>query len=189
MKKIILIISCLLILLTGCTAKDNGDSVENSAPAATYIGEGQMTVLRHLISSNAFLVEEVFVESHLPTETGKDITNENGTFAPVVSEKIKSYNELVQIVKSTYSAESAAKILADFNCYTDIDGKLYFNTKAPASDAKNYDWSNPEIEAVSVADGTYTLKVTVKTEKGFEHDFDVIAKNVDGNIRLENIYY
>lgn len=188
MKKIILILTCLLILLTGCTAKNHSGSTDN-ALNENYIGEGQMTVLRYLISSNAFLVEEVFIEKRLPAETGKDITNENGVFAPVVSEKIKTYDELVQVIKSTYTAETADKILSEFNYYKDIDGKLYLNTKASVSQAENYDWSNPEIEVISVADGTYTLEVTVKKENGFNHKLNIIAKDVDGNIRLENIYY
>ncbi len=188
MKKIVLILACFLILLTGCAQKNYSGSTDNALDE-NYIGEGQMTVLRHLISSNAFFVEEVFIENRLPSETGKDTTNESGVFAPVVSEKINSYDELVQIIKSTYTAETAEKILADFNYYTDIDGKLHINKQIPASEAENYDWSNPEIEVISVADGTYTFDVTVKKENGLNHSFTMIAKDVDGNIRLENIYY
>ena len=182
MKKIIAAAICIALLLTGCSFKPD-------ALDANYVGEGQMTVLRYLIKSNGFLVEDVFVESHLPTESGKDITNENGTFSPVVSDQIGTYADLVTAVESTYTKETAEKILSQSDRYAEIDGKLYFNTKYAESDAEDYDWDKTDIKVISVADGTYELEVSVKKVHGLNQKFTVKAVTVDGDIRLEDMFY
>lgn len=182
MKKIIAAAICITLLLTGCSFKPD-------ALDANYVGEGQMTVLRYLIKSNGFLVEDVFVENHLPTESGKDITNENGTFSPVVSEEIGTYTDLVTAVESTYTKEAAEKILSQSDRYAEIDGKLYFNTKYAESDAEDYDWNETDIKVISVTDSTYELEVSVKKARGLKQKFTVKAVTVDGDIRLEDMFY
>ena len=191
MKRIILILGCILLLFAGCK---NSNSVEETttkkdALAPNYIGEGQMTVLRSLINSNALFVEEVFVEDFLPIEEAKEISDKSGSFAPVSSSKFATYESFVLSLNSTYTEETVKNILAEFDMYKDIYGKLYLNTKASGVKAKDYDWSNPQIEVITVSDGAYELEVTVKTEKGKDHTFEIKAVTVDGNIRLENIYY
>lgn len=183
MKRIIAAIICVMFLLGGCAPKAP-DVLD-----ANYVGEGQMTVLRYLIKSNAFVVEEIFIESGLPTESGKDITNENGTYSPVVSDTVGSYAELKEILESVYTKETADKILNESDRYAEIDGKLYFNTKYAETQAEDYDWSEPEIKVISVNDGTYELEVTIKKSNGFSHKLTVKAVTVDGDIRLENMYY
>lgn len=191
MKRFALIFACILFLFAGCS--DSGGDAEKTSKkdvfATNYVGEGQMTVLRSLINSNALFVEEVFVEEFLPADTNKAISDKNGTYAPVSSDKFDSYEKFIQSVNSTYTDEAAKKILAEFDMYKDIYGELYLNTKSSKVKAKNYDWSSPVIEVVTVSEGTYELEVTVKTEKGKDHTFEVKAVTVDGNIRLENIYY
>lgn len=182
MKRIFAAVICIMLLLSGCAPK------APDALDANYVGEGQMTVLRYLINSNAFIVEDIFIENSLPTE-GKEITNENGTFAPVVSDSVGSYAELKSILESTYTKEAADKILNESDRYTEIDGKLYFNTKYADSQAEDYDWSEPEIEVISVADGTYELEVTIKKANGFKQTLTVKAVTVNGDIRLDNMYY
>lgn len=183
MKRIVAAIICVLFLFGGCTAK-TPDALDSN-----YVGEGQMTVLRYLINSNAFIVEDIFIENHLPTESGKDITNEKGTFAPVASGSVSSYAELKEILESTYTKEAADKILNESDRYAEIDGKLYFNTKYANSQADDYDWSEPEIKIISVADGTYEFELTIKKSNNFKHKLTVKAITVDGNIRLDNMYY
>ena len=183
MKRIIAAIICVMLLFGGCSAK---------APEVTdanYVGEGQMTVLRYLISSNAFIVEDIFIENTLESDSDNIITNENGTFAPVKSEKANSYAELKAILDSTYTKEAAEKILSEHNIYTDINGKLYVNTNSSNEKADDYDWSDPEIKVISVSDGTYELEVTIKKVGGFKHKLSVKAVTVDGNIRLNDMYY
>ena len=190
MKRFVLIFTCILFLFAGCSDSGNTDSAtKKDALAPNYVGEGQMTVLRSLINSNALFVEEVFVEEFLPADTDKAISDKSGTFAPVSSDIFDSYEDFVQSLNATYTEKAAKSILEKFDMYKDIYGELYLNTKSSAVKAKNYDWSTPEIEVITVSDGTYELEVTVKTEKGKEHTFEVKAVTVDGNIRLENIYY
>lgn len=182
MKKTFAVAMCIMLLLTGCSFKPD-------ALDANYVGEGQMTVLRYLIKSNGFLVEDVFVKNHLPTESGKDITNENGIFSPVVSGEISTYEDLVIAVESTYTKEASQKILSEFDKYTEIDGKLYFNTEYTESDTEDYDWNATDIKVISVADGTYELEVSVKKVHGLKQKFTVKAVTVDGDIRLEDMFY
>jgi len=188
MKRVILIISCILLLFAGCNNSSGKDATKDVF-ATNYVGEGQLTVLRSLINSNALFVEEIFVEDFLDAETDKAITDESGTFAPVESGIFNTYEEFKQSVYETYTEEAAKNILAEFDMYRDIYGKLYINTKAKKINAKDYDWSNPEIKVNSAADGTYNMQITIKTEKGKDHTFEAKAITVDGNIRLENIYY
>ncbi len=183
MKRVIAAVICVILLLGGCAA-EKPDVFDTN-----YVGEGQMTVLRYLINSNAFIVEDIFVENHLPVNADNSITNENGTFAPVESEKAGTYAELRAILESTYTKDAADKILNENNIYTEIDGKLYLNTSHAHTDADDYDWTDPEIEVISVSDGTYELGVTIKKPNGFKHKITVKAVTVDGDIRLDNMYY
>lgn len=190
MKRIILIFTCILFLFAGCSGSgDNTDTTSRDVFATNYVGEGQLTVLRSLIYSNALFVEEVFVEDFLPADTDKAVSDKSGTFAPVVSDKFDSYEDFVKSLHATYTDEAAEKILTEFDMYKDIYGKLYINTKAKKTSAENYDWNNPVIKVNSAADGTYNIEITVKTEKGSDYSFEAKAVTVDGNIRLENIYY
>ncbi|MBQ7122527.1 MAG: hypothetical protein IJO03_09730 [Clostridia bacterium] len=190
MKRFVLIFACILFLFAGCSDSGNTDSTsKKDALAPNYVAEGQMTVLRSLINSNALFVEEVFVEEFLPVDADKSISDKSGTFAPVSSDIFDSYEDFVQSLNATYTDEAAKSILEEFDMYKDIYGQLYLNTKSSAVKAKNYDWSTPEIEVITAAEGTYELEVTVKTEKGKDHTFEIKAVTVDGNIRLENIYY
>lgn len=185
MKKIFLTIFCLVLFLAGCSPKE----VKPDVFADNFVPEGQMTVIRYLISSNAYLVENVFIESRLPFDAEKSTTTAEGTFAPVVSDKYETYDEFYDELQATYTSEAADRILAEYGIYTEVDGKLCIDTAYTAKKADDLDWSNPEIEVKSVSDGTYALKVTVKTESGRNRNLNVTAVTVDGNIRLEDIYY
>lgn len=191
MKRFVLVFLSILFLFAGC-AGNGGNSKETTKAdlfSPNYVNEGQKTALITLINTNAMFVEEVFVENFLPADEARAISDESGTFAPVDSEIFKTYEDLSKAVYETYTDEAAKKILSEFNMYKDIYNVLYINTKAPSVKAKNYDWSNPEIEITSVSEGAYEFNITVKTEKGKDFVFEAKAATVDGNIRLENIYY
>lgn len=191
MKRFILVFLSILFLFSGC-AGDGGNGKETTKVdvfSPNYVSDGQLTALRTLIGSNAMFVEDVFVESFLPFEESKTISDESGSYAPVNSELFKTYEELSQAIGETYTEEAAKNILAEFDMYRDIYNVLYINTNASPVKAKNYDWTNPGIEIVAVFEGTYEFNVTVKTEKGKDFVFEAKAVTVDGNIRLENIYY
>ncbi len=188
MKKIIPLILLILIVFAGCSDSGNKENptVKDSA-IENYIGEGTKTALRVLVKSNAFLVEEVFVKNHLPVDADKFLTNENGTFAPVISDKVHSYDDLKKTVYSTYSKEIADKLLGEKR-YVEIDGKLYFDMKFDKDSGYTTDWTDFETEITSNGEDKYSIEIIVKNEKGRKKTINASAVTIDGSIRLENIY-
>lgn len=188
MKKILPLLLCILLVFAGCSDKTDTDSVTiKDSVVEEYVGEGTKTVLRALVKSNAFLVEEVFVKNHLPVDAEKTVTNENGTFAPVVSDKIHSYEDLKNTVYSTYTNEVADKLLSEKR-YVEIDGKLYFDMKFDKKSDYTTDWTDFEAEFTSSGEDTYSIEITAKNEKGRKTVINAVAITVDGSIRLDNIY-
>ncbi len=167
----------ILFLFSACSGSSGIDD------AASFVGEGEMTLIRMLVNSNAYLVEEVFVANHLPVDSDKAIETAEGTFAPVVSDKFRTYEDLEKTVYSTYTEEAGQKLLGENAKYAEIDGKLYFNMKYDKASDYSVDWSEPEISAKLSEDGKYIIKVKVDGEK-----FEFSAVNLNGNIRLESIY-
>ncbi len=188
MKKILPLLLCILFVFAGCSDKTDTDSVTiKDSVVEEYVGEGTKTVLRALVKSNAFLVEEVFVKNHLPVDAEKAVTNENGTFAPVVSDKIHSYEDLKNTVYSTYTNEAADKLLNEKR-YVEIDGKFYFDMKFDEKSDYTTDWTDFEAEFTSSGEDTYSIEITAKNEKGRKTVINAAAVTVDGSIRLDNIY-
>ncbi len=184
MKKILLLLFCVVFAFSGCssTNKPLDDSdIQN------YIGEGTKTAINILIDSNAFLVENVFVNNHLPVDSSASIKNENGSFAPVVSEEIKTYADLESMVKATYTAETAQKLL-DEKKYVEIDGKLYFDMKFDAETEGGNDWSDYKTEISNGENESYAIAITVRNAKHKKIVINAVASNNNGSLRLENIY-
>lgn len=188
MKKVLLLILCFLFVFAGCSDKKDTESptIKDSV-VESYIGEGTKTALRVLINSNAFLVEEVFIKNHLPVDSDKSVKNEGGTFAPVVSDKIKTYSDLENAVISTYTKEVAEKLLGEKR-YVEIDGKLYFDMKFDKASDYDTDWTDFEAEFSASGEDSYSIEITVKNAKGRKTVINASAVTVDGSIRLDNIY-
>ena len=146
-----------------------------------------MTALRFLVNSNAFLVESVFIKNHLPVDLENTVENDSGTFAPVVSDKIKTYADLESTVNSTYTKEIAEKLLNEKR-YVEIDGKLYFDMKFDTASSYDKDWTDYEIEVSNAADGEYSIDINVKNIKGRKTVITASAVTVDGSLRLNDIY-
>lgn len=185
MKKITALFFCLLFLLSACSG---GKTEFNESDVISYVGEGEMTVIRTLVSSNAFFVEDVFIADHLPVDEENTVEKPEGTFAPVISEKFKSYSDFEKMLRATYTKAAADKLLGE-NKYTDIDGKLYFNTEYTEPGDYSLDWSEAECEATVNAEGKYAITVTVKNPIGISKEMPLTAVDENGNLRLENIYY
>ncbi len=188
MKKILPLILLILIAFAGCSDNSSkGNPTMKDSAIENYIGEGTKTALRVLVKSNAFLVEEVFVKNHLPVDADKSLINENGTFAPVISDKVHSYDDLKKTVYSTYTKETADKLLSEKR-YVEIDGKLYFDMKFDTNSGYTVDWSDFETEISLSGEDKYSIEITAKNEKGRKKIINASAVTIDGSIRLENIY-
>ena len=190
MKKVFALLFCVLILVSVSACGDKPDKSEDSQALAaeSFVGEGEKTVLRSLVSANAFFVDDVFITNHLPVNLKAVTETADGEFAPVVSDKIGSFDDLKNMLEATYTAKTAQKLL-DEKKYIDIDGKLYFNMKYDISTESKYDWSSFELDAENKGSGKYALTVTVNDADGKSAEIEMTAVTTDGNIRLENIYY
>ena len=187
MKKFVIALLLILCVFSGCSAQKPIDLSDESNVAA-YIPAGQMTVLELLVESNRFFVEEVFVANHLPIDESKTINNENGSFAPVVSDKIGSYSKLENMLKSTYTDAITEKLLSEKK-YVEINGKLYFDMQYKNSFSYELDWSEYKISSSTAVGEKFEITVTARNAKHKKTEITLSAVNVDGNIRLENIYY
>ena len=184
MKKIISIILALILTATafsGCT---------NSEKDTVYIGEGKMTVLRSLVSTNGFIADEIFGSGHLPVDMSKTVTQGNQTFAPVVSDKINSYAELEALLKSVYTEEVANSLLNEPKKYVEIDGALYFDVQFEIPETKKkYDWSEFEIEFEETnEDGGQFFEIKLKKTNGWKSKIDIRVIDVGGMPRLCGFY-
>lgn len=178
MKKITALLFCMIFLLSACSGKTEF----NESDILSYVGEGEMTMIRMLVDTNGFFVEDVFVAGHLPVDEKNTVENADGTFALVVSDKIKSYAELESMVRSTYAAKAADKLLSDGR-YQEINGKLYFNMKYNESSDYSLDWSESKTQATVTEEGKYEITTKIKGGK-----ITLYAVKENGNMRLENIY-
>ncbi len=184
MKKIIAILFCFLFLMTACTGKEEKPtSTFDESNAFSYVGAGEMTAINILVSSNELLSSKVFVDGHLPIDESGLLETEEGTFAPVASVDITTYAKLEEMVYSTYTQETAEKLLNSPAKYADINGRLYFNMKYDAPSQENASDEAPEVSAEISPDGKYV--VTVKYGK---EEILMSAVETDNGIRLENIY-
>ena len=184
MKKIIALLFCFLFLMTACTGKDEKPtSTFDEANAFSYVGAGEMTAINILVSSNEFLASEVFVDGHLPVDESGLVEHEEGTFAPVASVEISTYEKLKETVYSTYTEETAEKLLNSPAKYAEINGRLYFNMKYDAPSQGKASNETPEVSAEISPDGKYVVTVKYGKEETL-----MSAVETDNGIRLENIY-
>lgn len=184
MKKIISIILALLLTVTAFSGCGNSEKDK------VYIGEGKMTVLRSLVTSNGFIADEIFGSAHLPVDMSKTVTQDNHTFAPVVSDKIGSYAELEALLKSVYTEDVVNTLLNEPKKYVEIDGMLYFDIQYEVSEVeKKYDWSEFEIEFEETdEDGSQIFEVGLKKTNGWKTKIDIQVIDVGGMPRLCGFY-
>lgn len=163
----------------------------NSEKDKVFIGEGKLTVLRSLISTNGFIADEVFGANHLPVDMSKTISKDNQTFAPVVSDKISTYAELEALLKSVYVEDVANRLLNEPKKYLEIDGVLYFDIQYDQSEIKKtYDWSEFEIEFDKTNDDeSQSFDVTLKKMNGWKSKIEISTVDIDGMPRLCEFYY
>lgn len=117
------------------------------------------TLLKSYLMPHAELVEDVFVLSHLPVDKSATITHNGANYAPVTENaKYQTYAELLAKLESLYTEEAIKNLLGEPAIYTEIDGKLYFNTDYSSGYFSGekvypYDWSEIEIDDVATTKG------------------------------------
>lgn len=182
MKRLISIAVIFIIIISsfvGCSGADN----------KIYIGEGKMTVIRSLVTTNGFLANSVIGSGHLPVNESEMIIRDSKTLAPVESDIISTYSDLEKLVDSTYPKEVAQKLLNEPKKYYDIDGKLYFDMQYSESENPKYDWSDFTVEFKKLNDdGNYLFKVSLKKTNGFPVSVKIGVTDKDGVIRLCDFY-
>lgn len=190
MKKIIALIFCFLFIFTACSDKSEPDKRTelNEQNYATYVGAGEMTLINILVNSNAEIVNEILPGGHLPIDETQTHTNKDGIFALVVSDKYKTLDDLKTKLASVYTAETVEELLTSPARYTEIAGRLYFNTEYTDTDY-SVDWSSPHVTATLDENGVYNVEITVKD--GNEKDMIITAHAVseNGTLKLEKIYF
>lgn len=184
MKKIISAVLAVLFIFaafSGC-----GNSEENKV----YIGEGKLTVLRSLVSTNGFIADEIFGSAHLPVDMSKTVTQGNQTFAPVVSDRISSYAELEALLNSVYTEDVADTLLNEPKKYVEIDGVLYFDVQYEQSvTEKKYDWSEFEIEYdKTTEEGNQIFEISLKKTNGWKTKIEIETADAGGMPRLCGFY-
>lgn len=181
MKKLIPLFICVILIFSGCSGTDD-NTVNNDA----RVGEGTLTALRSLVNTNAYLVENVFVKNHLPVDEEKSVEHNGKKLYPVVSEQISSFDELKNILNSTYTKEVAEKTLNESG-YVELDGVLYFDASFITDVNYEKDWSDFEIDAASIFENEYSIEIIVKNQKGKKIALTAQAVNSDGSLRLEEM--
>ena len=184
MKKLVSVLLAVLFIFaafSGC-----GNTEENKV----YIGEGKMTVLRSLVSTNGFIADEIFGSAHLPVDMSKTITQDNLTFAPVVSDKIGSYAELEALLNSVYTEDVVNTLLNETKKYVEIDGVLYFDIQYEQSETKKkYDWSEFEIEYdKTTEEGNQIFEISLKKTNGWKSKIEIETVDIGGMPRLCGFY-
>ncbi|MBQ3006261.1 MAG: hypothetical protein IJD78_01740 [Clostridia bacterium] len=181
MKKLTAILLSVLLLIGICSGCGNTKDF--------YIGEGKMTVIRSLISTNDFLANEVFGENHLPVDASETLTRDTRTLAPVVSDIFSTYAELENLVYTTYTEDVAKRLLSEPEKYVEIDGKLYFDLHYSVQQKTEYVRRDFETELKKVNDdGSYTFKVKFINPKGLDTTAKMNVTEADGTLRLCDFY-
>lgn len=204
MKRIIalLIIAATVTALASCNVKEqilDNTTTEYVSAAETIIENlilpAEREILRSLVNSQANLIEDVFVLSHLPVDESAAITHNGAKYAPVTDKSsIKTYAELLDILNATYTEDAVKEMLGNPPVYIELEGKLYFNLDYSSGyfDGENlypYDWSDFEIVTTSGYKEknkiTFCADVTDANQtNGSKVWVTMEAINVDGNWKL-----
>lgn len=197
MKRLTALILCLIFALAGCaqnsdikeTPTDSSETAETTVPGfENYVGDGQLEIIRTLISANAYFVTDVFFAKRLPVDESAAFEKNGVKYAPVKSDKFKSYADLEESVYSIYPPEVARLVMTNPVVYADIDGAFCMNLDYKADLDYQYDWTDFGLEVSQASNDKCVLTVTVKDTSGTEKEISVTAILTDGNWKLENYY-
>jgi hypothetical protein len=197
MKKLPILLLCLMLALTACSGnaeqKETSTDAEstvartfNASDFENYVGDGQMEIFRTLIDAHGYFVSEVFYAKTLPADESAAFEKDGVKYVPVKSDKFRSYSDLTASVGSVYSADTAKKILAQYPAYADIDGKLCI-VKGKSTKEYGVDWSNCTLTVKEAGNDKCVINVTVKNGDK-DITIPVTFINQTGNWRLDGFY-
>jgi hypothetical protein len=186
MKKFICLTLCLitaLFFLTSCG--------EDEFDPDKYIGESLQSQFQVLVDANQDFYNNVFVLGHLPVDEKKTVEKDGKTFAPVTDSIYKTYDLLLNGLKGVYTEDAVADILDNYDYYTDIDGKLYFNMEFDGAAKKGVKWERDPAEGQELekkTEDSYTLEFGFVCGKKDEWDEFTFVRT-DLGYRLTKLQY
>ncbi len=198
MKKLPLLLLCLMLALTACSGnaeqKETSTDAEstvartfNASDFENYVGDGQMEIFRTLIDAHGYFVSEVFYAKMLPADESDAFEKDGVKYVPVKSDKFKSYSALTASVSSVYTAETAQKVMAQYPAYADVDGKFCIVKGKAKANEYGIDWSNCALSVKEAGNDKCVIDVTVKNG-GKDTTIPVTFINQAGNWRLDGFY-
>ncbi|MBQ4245132.1 MAG: hypothetical protein II702_09475 [Clostridia bacterium] len=182
MKRIVSLLLALVLVASSAAVFTSCSGKDKVVEGEFYVGEGMMTMLRLLVSSDLEIVQNIAVHSKLKTDDKGIVTDE----------KINTYETLDTLFKSVYSADKAEKLIKSAG-YSDSDGKIKLGSSKCRDKGTTYDPESIEIQVFSKTDTTceFTAKVAKTSAKGktkdVEIDFTAVYEN--NTWLLADMYY
>lgn len=199
MKKAIalLVISAVVLSVfsfSSCGKDDETTTTTPDNPFFNYIGDGETAMLITLVQANAKLVTDVFTLSHLPVDQTESTVINGVKYAPVSPDAFfKSYAELEEMLRASYTDEAVKKILGNPAVYLEQDGVFYYNLDYNSGYNKGekvypLKWDKIDISVVKITENAIDFLAIIKDAHGVEIHFPMTAVRENGNLRLADYY-
>lgn len=199
MKKAITLLVVFAVILSvvsfaSCGNDDSNTTTIPDNPFFNYIGDGETATLITLVQANAKLVTDVFTLSHLPVDQTKATVINGAKYAPVSSDAFfKSYAELEEMLRASYTEETVKKIIGNPAVYLEQEGVFYYNLDYNSGynkGEKTYPlkWDKIDISVVKVTEKAIDFLAIIKDAHGSEIHFPMSAVRENGNLKLADYY-
>ena len=200
-KRLLVVISLLLLCLTACSVQENNDVVskENATSVSqnTQIEDNttsnmedndMLETLNKLVDENYTCITQLFYFGHLPygdVEMDGDVA-----FAKVISEEFKTFNDIKTFLDGIYVQEEVNRLLNNYfdeqPLYFDKDGTLYLYLSQASNAGMPMAWKDYSIEVVEQTSDRCVFEVTATynadelLEGDTEGKYIFVAVNNDG---------
>lgn len=186
MKKLIALLSALIMCFAFTACKNNPTNNTSDTPTATV--ECTEQDIRTLMERNLDCYFMFYV-SPLGHTTQQ---NSDGYFG-VDEAYISDYASLKDMVYGTYTAATAERLLnhpsADTPLYKDVDGKIFMKDDVIDPVTYNIAWDDYKVEITENSTEKCSFTLTTTDFDGKEYKADGIAVNENGTWLFETIIY
>ena len=201
MKKVIAFLTVVALAFSFAACGNNEDNsqvtivTDSSELIANYFGEGEKQVLRTLAYSNAKILSDIFILSHLPADQAKKIQIDGVNYAPVIkNEYINTYSELINLLNANYTADTVKTMLGNPAIYIEKDGVLYYNTDYTSGyftgeKPYHYIWDDIEISITRKTEDAIEFVAHIKDPYGNPSGFPMKAVTENSEWKLADFYY